>query len=93
MEREDEEDIGSEPSFIGGDIVNTYYDWGSVTFNSVYTRENFDLTQEFNYTLNITLDLKKVLGLYGNTRKSKEKIKIFGIKEHCITELLKVVIG
>ena len=75
LEREDEEDIGaSEPSFIGGDIVNTFYDYGSVaTFNSVYTRENFDLTQEFNYTLNITLDLKKVLGLYGNTTKSKEK--------------------
>jgi hypothetical protein len=75
LERDDEEDIGaSEPSFIGGDIVNTFYDWGSVaTFNSVYTRENFDLTQEYNYTLNITLDLKKVLGLYGNTRKSKEK--------------------
>jgi len=75
LEREDEEDIGaSEPSFIGGDIVNTYYDWGSVaTFNSVYTRENFDLTQEYNYTLNLTLDLKKVLGLYGNTRKFKEK--------------------
>ena len=75
LEREDEEDIGAgEPSFIGGDIVNTFYDWGSVaTFNSVYTRENFDLTQEYNYTLNITLDLKKVLGLYGNTRKSKEK--------------------
>ena len=75
LEREDEEDIGaSEPSFIGGDIVNTFYDYGSVaTFNSVYTQENFDLTQEFNYTLNITLDLKKVLGLYGNTRKSKEK--------------------
>ncbi len=75
LEREDEEDIGaSEPSFIGGDIVNTFYDYGSVaTFNSVYTQENFDLTQEYNYTLNITLDLKKVLGLYGNTRKSKEK--------------------
>ena len=75
LEREDEEDIGAgEPSFIGGDIVNTFYDYGSVaTFNSVYTRENFDLTQEYNYTLNITLDLKKVLGLYGNTRKSKEK--------------------
>ena len=75
LEREDEEDIGaSEPSFIGGDIVNTFYDYGSVaTFNSVYTQENFDLTQEFNYTLNITLDLKKVLGLYGNTTKSKEK--------------------
>ena len=64
LEREDEEDIGaSEPSFIGGDIVNTFYDYGSVaTFNSVYTQENFDLTKEFNYTLNITLDLKKVLG-------------------------------
>ena len=39
LEREDEEDIGaSEPSFIGGDIVNTFYDYGSVaTFNSVYT--------------------------------------------------------
>jgi len=75
LEREDEEDIGaSEPSFIGGDIVNTFYDYGSVaTFNSVYTRENFDLTQEFNYTLNITLDLKKVLGLYGNTKKEKGK--------------------
>ena len=75
LEREDEEDIGAgEPSFIGGDIVNTFYDWGSVaTFNSVYTRENFDLTQEYNYTLNITLDLKKVLGLYGNTRKDKDK--------------------
>ena len=75
LEREDEEDIGaSEPSFIGGDIVNTFYDYGSVaTFNSVYTQENFDLTQEYNYTLNITLDLKKVLGLYGNTRKEKEK--------------------
>ena len=75
LEREDEEDIGaSEPSFIGGDIVNTFYDYGSVaTFNSVYTQENFDLTKEFNYTLNITLDLKKVLGLYGNTKKSKEK--------------------
>ncbi len=71
LEREDEEDIGaSEPSFIGGDIVNTFYDYGSVaTFNSVYTQENFDLTQEFNYTLNITLDL----GLYGNTRKFKDK--------------------
>jgi hypothetical protein len=70
LEREDEEDIGaSEPSFIGGDIVNTFYDYGSVaTFNSVYTRENFD-----NYTLNLTLDLKKVLGLYGNTTKEKEK--------------------
>ena len=75
LEREDEEDIGaSEPSFIGGDIVNTFYDYGSVaTFNSVYTEENFDLTKEFNYTLNITLDLKKVLGLYGNTQKFKEK--------------------
>lgn len=75
LEREDEEDIGAgEPSFIGGDIVNTFYDYGSVaTFNSVYTRENFDLTQEYNYTLNITLDLKKVLGLYGNTRKDKDK--------------------
>ena len=75
LEREDEEDIGaSEPSFIGGDIVNTFYDYGSVaTFNSVYTRENFDLTQEYNYTLNLTLDLKKVLGLYGNTTKEKEK--------------------
>ena len=75
LEREDEEDIGaSEPSFIGGDIVNTFYDYGSVaTFNSVYTQENFDLTKEFNYTLNITLDLKKVLGLYGNTRKFKDK--------------------
>ena len=75
LEREDEEDIGaSEPSFIGGDIVNTFYDYGSVaTFNSVYTQENFDLTKEYNYTLNITLDLKKVLGLYGNTKKSKEK--------------------
>ena len=75
LEREDEEDIGaSEPSFIGGDIVNTFYDYGSVaTFNSVYTSENFDLTKEFNYTLNLTLDLKKVLGLYGNTKKSKEK--------------------
>ena len=75
LEREDEEDIGaSEPSFIGGDIVNTFYEWGSVaTFNSVYTRENFDLTQEYNYTLNLTLDLKKVLGLYGNTRKFKKK--------------------
>ena len=75
LEREDEEDIGaSEPSFIGGDIVNTFYDYGSVaTFNSVYTRENFDLTQEYNYTLNLTLDLKKVLGLYGNTRKFKDK--------------------
>ena len=50
LEREDEEDIGaSEPSFIGGDIVNTFYDYGSVaTFNSVYTQENFDLTKEFN---------------------------------------------
>ena len=57
LEREDEEDIGaSEPSFIGGDIVNTFYDYGSVaTFNSVYTSENFDLTKEFNYTLNLTL--------------------------------------
>ena len=75
LEREDEEDIGaSEPSFIGGDIVNTFYDYGSVaTFNSVYTQENFDLTQEYNYTLNLTLDLKKVLGLYGNTRKEKQK--------------------
>ena len=75
LEREDEEDIGaSEPSFIGGDIVNTFYDYGSVaTFNSVYTQENFDLTQEYNYTLNLTLDLKKILGLYGNTRKEKEK--------------------
>ena len=75
LEREDEEDIGaSEPSFIGGDIVNTFYDYGSVaTFNSVYTQENFDLTQEFNYTVNLTLDLKKVLGLYGNTTKEKEK--------------------
>ena len=75
LEREDEEDIGaSEPSFIGGDIVNTFYDYGSVaTFNSVYTSENFDLTKEFNYTLNITLDLKKVLGLYGNTKKNKDK--------------------
>ena len=75
LEREDEEDIGaSEPSFIGGDIVNTFYDWGSVaTFNSVYTEENFDLTQEYNYTLNLTLDLKKVLSLYGRTQKEKEK--------------------
>ena len=75
LEREDEEDIGaSEPSFIGGDIVNTFYDWGSVaTFNSVYTEENFDLTKEFNYTLNLTLDLKKVLSLYGRTKKEKEK--------------------
>ena len=73
-ESEDEDISASEPSFIGGDIVNTFYDYGSVaTFNSVYTQENFDLTQEFNYTLNITLDLKKVLGLYGNTTKSKEK--------------------
>ena len=49
LEREDEEDIGaSEPSFIGGDIVNTFYDWRSVaTFISVYTEENFDLTIQF----------------------------------------------
>ena len=74
LEREDEEDIDHEPSFIGGDIVNTFYDYGSVlTFNRLHTRENFDLTQEYNYTLNLTLDLKKVLGLYGNTRKFKEK--------------------
>ena len=64
------------------------------TFNSVYTQENFDLTQEFNYTLNITLDLKKVLGLYGNTKKVKRKTtKCFGMKINCITGLLKVVIG
>ena len=75
LEREDEEDIGAaEPSFIGGDIVNTYYDYGSVaTFNSVYTQENFDLTKEFNYTVNLTLDLKKVLSLYGRTKKEKQK--------------------
>ena len=75
LEREDEEDIGaSEPSFIGGDIVNTFYDYGSVaTFNSVYTQENFDLTKEFNYTVNLTLDLKKVLSLYGRTKKEKQK--------------------
>ena len=30
LEREDEEDIDNEPSFIGGDIVNTFYDYGSV---------------------------------------------------------------
>ena len=29
--------------------------------------------KEFNYTMNITLDLKKVLGLYGRSGKSKEK--------------------
>ncbi len=65
LESDDEEDISSsEPSFIGGDIVNTFYDYGSVaTFNSVYSEENFDLTQEFNYTMNITLDLKKIVGL------------------------------
>ena len=75
LESDDEEDIStSEPSFIGGDIVNTFYDYGSVaTFNSVYSQENFDLTKEFNYTMNITLDLKKVLGLYGRSQKNKEK--------------------
>ena len=49
----DEEDIEKLTNFIGGDIVNTFYDYGSVTFNSVYTQENFDLTQEFNYTLSL----------------------------------------
>ena len=75
LEGDDEEDISvSEPSFIGGDIVNTFYDYGSVaTFNSVYTEENFDLTKEFNYTMNITLDLKKVLGLYGRSKKNKDR--------------------
>ena len=75
LESDDEEDISSsEPSFIGGDIVNTFYDYGSVaTFNSVYSEENFDLTQEFNYTMNITLDLKKILGLYGRSEKDKDK--------------------
>jgi len=73
-ESEDEDISASEPSFIGGDIVNTFYSYGSVTsLNSVYTEENFDLTKEFNYTMNITLDLKKVLGLYGRSGKSKEK--------------------
>ena len=73
-ESEDEDISASEPSFIGGDIVNTFYSYGSVTsLNSVYTEENFDLTQEFNYTMNITLDLKKVLGLYGRSGKNKEK--------------------
>ena len=54
LESEDEEDIGvGEPSFVGGDIVNTFYDYGIVTsLNSVYTEENFDLTQEMNYTAN-----------------------------------------
>mgnify|MGYP003682176151 FL=1 len=75
LESDEEEDISaSEPSFIGGDIVNTFYDYGSVaTFNSVYSQENFDLTQEFNYTMNITLDLKKVLGLYGRSQRNKYK--------------------
>jgi len=73
-ESEDEDISASEPSFIGGDIVNTFYSYGSVTsLNSVYSEENFDLTKEFNYTMNITLDLKKVLGLYGRSGKSKEK--------------------
>ena len=73
-ESEDEDISASEPSFIGGDIVNTFYSYGSVTsLNSVYTEENFDLTKEFNYTMNVTLDLKKVLGLYGRSGKSKEK--------------------
>ena len=70
-ESEDEDISASEPSFIGGDIVNTFYSYGSVTsLNSVYSEENFDLTKEFNYTMNITLDLKKVLGLYGRSGKS-----------------------
>ena len=82
LEREDEEDIGaSEPSFIGGDIVNTFYDYGSVaTFNSVYTQENFDLTQEFNYTLNITLDLKKYWVCMVIQESSKTKDKCFGMQ-------------
>ena len=71
LEREDEEDIGaSEPSFIGGDIVNTFYDYGSVaTFNSVYTSENFDLTKEFNYTLNINIGFKKGIGFVWEYQK------------------------
>jgi len=75
LESEDEEDIGvGEPSFVGGDIVNTFYDYGIVTsLNSVYTEENFDLTQEMNYTLNVTLDLKKILGLHGRSHKFKGK--------------------
>ena len=62
-------------------------------FNSVYT-ENFDLTQEYNYTLNLTVDLKKILGLYGNTRKFKEKRQnVFWNKDYYIIKLLRVVIG
>ena len=96
LESDEEEDIStSEPSFIGGDIVNTFYDYGSVaTFNSVYSEENFDLTQEFNYTMNITLDLKKILGLMVGQKRIKIKNKVlFGMQEHCIIEPLRVVIG
>lgn len=68
-EEEDDATVG-EPSFVGGDIVNTIYDYGIVTsLNSVYTSENFDLTRERNYTVNVTLDLKKILGLHGITYK------------------------
>ena len=75
LESEDDEDIGvGEPSFVGGDIVNTFYDYGTVTsLNSTYSEENFDLTQELNYTVNITLDLKKILGLHGRSHKFKGK--------------------
>jgi len=75
LEGDEDEDIGvGEPSFVGGDIVNTFYDYGVVTsLNSVYTEENFDLTQEMNYTVNITLDLKKILGLHGRSHKFKGK--------------------
>lgn len=75
LEEDSEEDISaSEPSFVGGDIVNTFYSYGLVTsLNSVYTEENFDLTKEMNYTMNITLDLKKVLGLYGRSNKYRDK--------------------
>ena len=80
----------------GGDIVNTFYDYGSVaTFNSVYTQENFDLTKEFNYAVNLTLDLKKVLGLYGRTTKEKQKRQnvFWNAKDYYTIKHLKVKIG
>ena len=72
---EEEEDISvSEPSFVGGDVVVTKYEFAWVTaLNSTYMTENFDLTKETNYTANITTDAKKVLGLYGQGFKLKAK--------------------
>jgi len=72
---EDGEDISTtEPSFIGGDIVSTKYEWAWVTsLNSTYMTENFDLTREQNYTANVTTNGRKFLGLYGQGFKLKAR--------------------